>query len=467
MLGRTGFAISAWLVECCAILGLSVTTGAGYHLIAYGNIGSLEQYTQVGLIAALAYTLPFVFRDEYHIHDYMEGRRSPRRTTWIWTYAFVFLGAIGFLTKTTGMVSRGWLALFYLLGPLALIMVTELIRAMLERAIDAGRVRPRRLMLVGEAADIERIEEVLSSAHNGARVVATVPVSLRKPAAADSGSEATFEAAFSEAVAEARRSRVDDVVLFADWSNHRIMEAAISAFAVLPTALHLGASDLIGRFRKAHIWRFADLTTVSLTVPPLSPFEASLKRAFDLVVSASALLLLAPLFCLIALAVKFESPGPVFFRQRRRGFNHEEFRIWKFRTMSSLDDGDEIKQAEKNDRRITRIGRYLRRLNFDELPQLINVLRGEMSLVGPRPHAVAHDRHYEERILTYPRRLNVRPGITGWAQVHGFRGATQTDEAMQNRLRHDLYYIDNWSLGLDLYILLLTVVSPRAYRNAC
>jgi lipopolysaccharide/colanic/teichoic acid biosynthesis glycosyltransferase len=134
--------------------------------------------------------------------------------------------------------------------------------------------------------------------------------------------------------------------------------------------------------------------------------------------------------------------------------------------MTTLDDGAHVEQARVNDPRVTKIGTYLRRFNLDELPQLINVLRGEMSLVGPRPHAVAHDRLYETRIVSYPRRLNVKPGITGWAQVNGFRGRTETDESMRERVEYDLYYIDNWSVLFDLYIILLTVISPKAFRNA-
>jgi lipopolysaccharide/colanic/teichoic acid biosynthesis glycosyltransferase len=134
--------------------------------------------------------------------------------------------------------------------------------------------------------------------------------------------------------------------------------------------------------------------------------------------------------------------------------------------MSTLDDGPHIEQARADDARVTAIGRYLRRFNLDELPQLLNVLKGEMSLVGPRPHAVAHDQIYEKRILSYPRRLNMKPGITGWAQVNGFRGRTETDEAMRARVEYDLYYIDNWSILFDLYILGLTMCSPKAFRNA-
>ena len=161
----------------------------------------------------------------------------------------------------------------------------------------------------------------------------------------------------------------------------------------------------------------------------------------------------------MALLIWLETGRPLFFRQRRYGFNQQEFRIIKFRTMTTLDDGDVVRQARRNDPRITRFGRFLRKWNIDELPQLINVLKGDMSLVGPRPHALSHNREYEQKIALYARRHNVLPGITGWAQVNGFRGETDTDEKMKRRVDHDLYYIDNWSLWLDLRILLLTLFS--------
>jgi lipopolysaccharide/colanic/teichoic acid biosynthesis glycosyltransferase len=168
----------------------------------------------------------------------------------------------------------------------------------------------------------------------------------------------------------------------------------------------------------------------------------------------------------LALAIKLDSPGPVFFRQQRHGFNKETFGIWKFRTMTVSEDGDDVRQARRNDVRITKLGAKLRRYNIDELPQLINVLLGEMSLVGPRPHAIIHDNAFEANVALYARRHNVLPGITGWAQVNGFRGETDTQEKITQRIEHDLYYIDNWSLALDLWILVLTLVSRKAYANA-
>jgi lipopolysaccharide/colanic/teichoic acid biosynthesis glycosyltransferase len=168
---------------------------------------------------------------------------------------------------------------------------------------------------------------------------------------------------------------------------------------------------------------------------------------------------LLPLLTVVSLLILAESGRPLFFRQRRYGFNQQEFRIIKFRTMTTLDDGDVVPQARRNDPRVTPLGRFLRKWNIDELPQLVNVLKGDMSLVGPRPHALSHNREYEQKIALYARRHNVPPGITGWAQVNGLRGETDTEEKMRRRVDHDLYYIDNWSPWLDLRILLLTLFS--------
>jgi exopolysaccharide biosynthesis polyprenyl glycosylphosphotransferase len=208
------------------------------------------------------------------------------------------------------------------------------------------------------------------------------------------------------------------------------------------------------------------MASLQLTRLPLSRMEMLEKRAFDLLFASIALLLLTPVLAIVALLIKLDSPGPVFFLQHRFGFNQKPFRIIKFRTMRTLDDGPVINQAKKDDPRITRVGAWLRRWNIDELPQLFNVIKGDMSLVGPRPHALSHDREFEQRISVYARRHNVKPGITGWAQIHGLRGETDTDDKMRSRVDHDLHYIDNWSLGLDLQIMIRTVLSPRSYHNA-
>lgn len=192
-----------------------------------------------------------------------------------------------------------------------------------------------------------------------------------------------------------------------------------------------------------------------------SPFTGSngiIKRASDIVLSLLILTLISPLLLLIALAIKLDSPGPIIFKQRRYGLDGEEILVYKFRSMRVCEDGETIRQARKGDARITRIGAFLRKNSLDELPQFINVLQGRMSIVGPRPHAVAHNEIYRNLIKGYMIRHKVKPGITGWAQVNGYRGETRTLDKMQARIDHDLDYLRNWSLRLDLHIILKTIM---------
>jgi exopolysaccharide biosynthesis polyprenyl glycosylphosphotransferase len=193
---------------------------------------------------------------------------------------------------------------------------------------------------------------------------------------------------------------------------------------------------------------------------------ATLKRAMDLVLAAGLLCVFAPLLLLIAVLIRLDSAGPILFRQTRLGLNGRPFDILKFRSMSVLENGDRIVQATRNDPRITRVGGILRKASLDELPQLVNVLKGEMSLVGPRPHARAHDEHYEKLIEIYRLRQTVKPGITGWAQVHGLRGETPTLASMRERVEHDVWYAQNLSLALDIEILVRTGFEIFRHRNA-
>ncbi len=455
-----GFTALAVLLEVSVIVAMAVITGALYHLVVYGNAGVLENYGSVGALAALIYTIPFLFRDEYRVQSIVGKKRTVASAFMVWNYAILFLAVIGFLTKSTEVFSRGGMVLFYFAGLASVVSTLLLMRVGLNHAMDSGLVARRRLMLIGSDAEISDMIERLAVNCREVEVVDAIAL----PDDLLPGQDLTDR--LSQAVSRARMMSVDDVVMLVDWRRPEQIDVVVEAFAVVPVGLHLGASQLMARFSDATVVRFGSAAALSLSAAPLAPLQAVAKRTFDVVVASVAVLLLSPLFIAISVLIKWDSTGPVFFRQRRTGFNLREVRIWKFRTMSTLDDGDVIVQAQKNDARVTKVGRYLRQLNFDELPQLFNVISGDMSLVGPRPHAVAHDRHYEERIGVYVRRLKVRPGITGWAQVHGFRGVTNTDTQMRDRVAHDLHYIDNWSLALDIYILMLTVFSPKAYRNA-
>ena len=208
------------------------------------------------------------------------------------------------------------------------------------------------------------------------------------------------------------------------------------------------------------------IPVVGVCESPFSGIDSAVKTGSDCVLALLILLLLSPLMLGIALAVAFTSPGPAIFRQRRYGLNGEEIIVYKFRTMTVGEDGSHVAQAQKNDQRVTRIGAFLRRTSLDELPQFINVLQGRMSIVGPRPHAVAHNELYRKLIRGYMLRHKVKPGITGWAQVNGWRGETEVLEKMQGRINYDLYYLRNWSLWLDLWIIMRTVWVVLRRENA-
>jgi undecaprenyl-phosphate galactose phosphotransferase/putative colanic acid biosynthesis UDP-glucose lipid carrier transferase len=199
---------------------------------------------------------------------------------------------------------------------------------------------------------------------------------------------------------------------------------------------------------------------------PLTAAECLVKRSMDIAVSVLALVPLAPILVLTAIAIKLDSPGPVIFRQHRKGFNGKRFVMLKFRTMRVLEDGPTVVQATRNDPRVTPIGKLLRAASVDELPQLINVLKGEMSLIGPRPHAIAHDDYFERIVGDYAFRHHVKPGITGWAQCNGARGATPSLEDISERVKLDLWYINNWSLWLDVQIMIRTFFEVLRKRNA-
>ena len=258
-----------------------------------------------------------------------------------------------------------------------------------------------------------------------------------------------------EAIHFARSNSVDCVLLALPWSDASRRSLICERLQSIPIRVSLLPDQHVDAVFSTSR-RLAPECTVDLQRPPLSSSELAVKRVFDLLVASALLLALAPLFLLVGLLIKLDSSGPVFFSQRRRGFNGQDFRIFKFRTMHVMEDGQVVAQARRDDPRVTRVGRILRSTSIDELPQLLNVLYGQMSLVGPRPHAVAHDDGYTKMIANYALRQHVKPGLTGWAQVNGYRGETAQMELMERRVECDLWYIKNWSFWLDLRILVRT-----------
>jgi len=265
-----------------------------------------------------------------------------------------------------------------------------------------------------------------------------------------------------------RAHRVDDVVLALPWNSDDELIDMIERLKELPINVQL-STGLTGyqlAFRPA-MGQTSEVPLFEITRRPISGWSSFFKAAEDYILASLILILLSPLLVLIAIAIKIDSPGPVFFMQRRLGFNNKEFLIYKFRSMYHSEIPEtRVKQATRRDPRITRVGRFIRRTSLDELPQLINVLNGTMSIVGPRPHAVQHNEEFGQQIRGYFARHRVKPGITGWAQVNGLRGETDAISKMEKRVKYDIFYADNWSLLFDLRILFMTMVLILFQKSA-
>jgi Undecaprenyl-phosphate glucose phosphotransferase len=453
---RGAFSVMATLADICAITLTAILIGTIYHMVAYGVQGMIEEFVQLGLFIALIFTLSNAMRQEYAIANYLSFSGHGRRSLFLWNITFVGALAVAFVTKTSAEFSRATFVAFYIFGFAALCLTRATIVAGVKSSAAAGGVSARRVFLVGYEEGMHNFMERYAPWTAGLHIVAA---SVLRP-------QGDLREDLALAAASARMLLPDDVFVLVPWADEGTIDACVDAFLRVPASIHLGPERVLDRFVDARISKIGTIASLNLVGRPLSTVDIVIKRIMDIVISAGVLVLLAPLLCIVALLIKLDSPGPVLFFQRRYGFNQEPFRIVKFRTMTTLDDDRYVTHTSEDDVRVTRVGRFIRRFNIDELPQLFNVLRGEMTLVGPRPHALAHDQLFERSIALYARRHNVKPGITGWAQVNGLRGGISSEQKIRDRVEHDLFYIDNWSLFLDIRILLLTVLSRKAYRNA-
>ena len=383
------------------------------------------------------------------------------------------LGAVGltfslfvslmFLLQVSEIYSRGTFFLQLITVAISVLTLRAISHTRIQSGIAGGRIEARRTVLIGNSAHCEPISEQL---HNsGVRTLRRLPLpaTAGKPASeADANSEAN---AVRRTVEICRKFQPDDILILATTGDLPVITRLAGGLSQLPVTLHMipmDARDLLGSFS---VGELGNLATVQLLGPPLSTFDIVVKRAFDILTACMGIVLFSPLFLIVAAAIKLDSPGPVLFRQTRHGYNNDTIRVLKFRSMRAMAAGEPFEQATRNDPRVTRLGRILRRTNIDEVPQLFNVLTGEMSIVGPRPHPIALNERFERYISPFRSRHKLKPGITGWAQVNGYRGETNSLEKMQRRVECDLYYIDNWSFLLDIKIILMTLFSKQSYMN--
>ena len=370
---------------------------------------------------------------------------------------FLLMLCLFFLLKMADQASRGWFLIWYVLSVAFLILERFVILLWGSPSSDRSRLH-QRVAVYGTAGLVERVIDNLTA--NDSHVVVTGVFSDEKAKPAKS----RIAGGMQTLIESAQRGKCDHVVLALPSSANDKIHDALTRLEVLPISVQLcpDAMTVPNGTQNSK----SGLVLIDLQHPPLSPREVVLKAAMDYMIGAIALVILAPVMAAIAIAIKRDSPGPVFFVQSRHGYNHRIIRVVKFRTMSVAEDGAHVIQAVRGDKRVTRIGRFLRRTSLDELPQLINVMQGELSLVGPRPHAVAHNEAYAQILRSYASRHKVKPGITGLAQVNGCRGETKTPEDMRRRVEFDLHYIKNWSPWLDLKIIVRTAMVPFFNSNA-
>lgn len=459
MYERSRFLVLAMGTDCAMILTAYCVSDLAYMTLKRGWSAAWLEKPQLGIFAALIFVFMNVLNHHYTMGEYLNVQAQPRRVFSQWNIAFIGATAAAFLGHVIEDSSRGVFVIFYATALGALFVGRAILHFFLREKSRLGEVTVSSALVVGYAADISGVLQKLDPQRDGVKIAA-IRVLSNDPA--------EREAALADAVILARDLLPDDVIIAIPWERTDVIDECVTAFMRVPAALHLNfaADCVMSRFVTASGQNRLMLPALQLHGHSMSGFGAFLKRMIDMVAAAIGLVALSPLFLAIAIAIKLESPGPIFFRQQRYGFNKEPFRIWKFRTMSTVEDGADVRQATRGDPRISRVGAQLRRYNIDELPQLLNVLSGDMSLVGPRPHAIIHDQAFEPNVTLYARRHNAKPGITGWAQVNGYRGETDTHEKIIQRINHDLHYIDNWSLALDLWIIVLTFFSRKAYANA-
>ncbi len=416
----------------------------------------------VGVLSSLLYVLSSRSAGLYRLPSLLYPAQHLKRALTVCAFVLLSLTAMLFLLKVGSQFSRGSL-LGFAAAMLVLCCITRVGAAsVIEELMRRDAIVGRPAFLIGEEHELGALTGPYLLRHFGIREAGRL--ALRRDEG--DGPEAVNER-LEQAMTEARLRHAKEFIIATKWDRSAHLADIESALRVSPLPVRLIPSaefrSILGRNGSPF---FASAYAVELQRAPIGLPAQIAKRALDILVASFAIVALMPVFVMAAAAVKIDSAGPVIFRQRRNGFDRHQFTIFKFRTMRVLEDGAVVRQARRDDDRITAVGRFLRRTSIDELPQLFNVLRGEMSLVGPRPHALAHDQEFTALIGDYCMRHHVKPGITGWAQIKGCRGETAKPGDMQRRVNFDLWYIKNWSLMLDLNILFRTamdVVHHDAY----
>lgn len=428
------------------------------------NYDFLNGYLAAGLGASLIFGLVGRFTD---IYTSWSGRPFFRdeamRTVVTWLTTFFLLVFIIFIAKSSEQFSRVVLVGWLVTTPVLLVLTRYILRVLLSHLKRIG-IRNRNIAIVGiTETGLRFADSINTQPESGLQVAGFYSVDLDT---ANLPSNYAKIGNTEDLLEAARNGTWDQIYLALPTQNQNLSSQLISQLADTITPVRLIPDNFTHALLHNKYLEIADTPVLCIYDAPLSVQHALVKRAEDLIIGSLILFLILPIMAVIALAIKISSPGPVLFKQARHGLRGEEFQVWKFRTMTVCENGDVIKQATRNDVRVTKVGAFLRKTSLDELPQFFNVIQGHMSIVGPRPHAVAHNEAYKVLIPGYMQRHMMKPGITGWAQVNGWRGETDTLYKMQKRVECDMEYIRSWSLWLDLRIIVATAFKTLSDKNA-
>lgn len=458
---RTAIVIIS-VIDAILLCATAVVTTIIYHLVVYDYPGDWQSSIVLGGFSAALLLLACKWTGLNEPTNMLSPQSQAKFVLMSWACVALLLTSFLFLQRSDEW-SRGTVTSFMFAAPVVLVLFRVNAARWLMNAVKQGRLRGKRALLVGDYDELQYLRSDRLLTYYGVQEVARFEL-LKAQGAAVSLQQIDNSIA-QQVVSFIRDHQVDQIVLVLKWGDVRRREALCESFRFLPIPVIMLPDRRLREVLNKPILQMGQLVGVELQRAPLSVLELVMKRTLDLVLTVPAVLLLTPLLLMVAALVKLSSPGPVIFKQERKGFSGRVFTIYKFRTMRMHDDKN-VRQASRNDSRVTFIGRILRSSSIDELPQLINVLRGEMSLIGPRPHAIAHDTEYGRFIGNYAFRHHVKPGISGWAQINGFRGETRQLRDMEERIRYDLWYINNWSIWLDCWILLRSCVEIVRARNA-
>ncbi|MEE4632834.1 undecaprenyl-phosphate glucose phosphotransferase [Pseudomonas alliivorans] len=447
------------------LLDLAVIVLIGYWQSRLAMIDSTEAWLHI-ILAVLV----FHWVGEYHqLYGSWRGERILRELTKVfnyWALTFITLLSVDYLLlDRDNLPDNGQMTWFALV--LAILCGYRLLIRLLLHSLRRHGFNTRRVAIVGTGQVGERLAESISSAPwMGLNLLGFYDSNPQQMNLKATNRRVPVLGDLEQLVEDARQGRIDKVYITLAFSAEPHLRELITGLSDTTASVYLIPDVFMFELLHARSESINGLTSISIFDSPMDGAWSVVKRVEDILLSSLILVLIAIPLLLIALAIKLTSKGPVLFRQRRYGLDGRPIMVWKFRSMNVQENGDVVRQATRNDTRITPLGAFLRRTSLDELPQFFNVLRGDMSIVGPRPHAVAHNEQYRKQVSGYMLRHKVKPGITGWAQINGWRGETDTLDKMRKRVEFDLEYIEHWSIWLDLKIILLTLFKGFFNKNA-